>query len=191
MSKIVAFNMVSANGIFERGPWGIDWHRVDAEFNDFANRQLDSLDTLLFGRVTYEGMAGYWSSAEAIARDPEVAQRMNAKPKIVFSRTLEKAAWQNTRIARDAAAEVAQLRATPGGEAAIFGSSDLVVGLSDLRLIDEYRTMIAAVAIGDGRPYLHGLTRDLGLRLLDVRRFGNGNVLLSYAPEAVAGTPRA
>jgi dihydrofolate reductase len=53
MSKIVVFNMVSVNGYFERGPWGLDWHRVDSEFNDFAIRQLDSLDTLLFGRATY------------------------------------------------------------------------------------------------------------------------------------------
>ncbi len=175
--------MVSANGYFERGPWGLDWHRVDAEFNDFAIRQLDSLDALLFGRITYEGMASYWPTADAIARDPEVAGRMNAKQKIVFSRTLETATWQNTRIARDAASEVARLKEGPGRDAVIFGSSDLAVGLSDLGLIDEYRLMVAAVALGEGRPFLRGLRRDLSLKLLDVRRFGNGNVLLSYARE--------
>lgn len=66
--------MISANGLFERGPWGLDWHRLDAEFNDFAIRQLDSLDTLLFGRITYEGMASYCpprTRSQAIQRSPD------------------------------------------------------------------------------------------------------------------------
>ena len=176
--------MISANGFYERGPWEIDWHVVDEEFNDFAVQQLDSVGTLLFGRKTYEGMARYWPMPEAIAEDPDVARRMNATRKVVFSRTLERAEWENTRVARDAAAEVSRLKAAGGKDAIIFGSSDLAVSLSEGRLIDEYRLMVAPVALGAGKPLLEGLPRDLGLKLVGVRKFGSGNVLLTYEPSA-------
>src|SRR6266571_6358903 len=103
--------MVSLDGFFA-GPRGeFDWPLVDEGFNQFAIAQLDSVDTLLFGRVTYEGMASYWPTPEAIASDPAVARRMNELPKIVFSRTLDRAEWSNTRIARgDLAEAIAALK---------------------------------------------------------------------------------
>ena len=82
--------MVSLDGYVE-GPKGeLDWHNVDEEFNEFAIDQLNSVDVLLFGRVTYQMMESYWPTQEAIKNDPFVAGHMNTKPKIVFSRTLEK-----------------------------------------------------------------------------------------------------
>ena len=91
--RVLFFMMVSANGFYERARWEIDWHVTDAEFNDFAIAQLDSADTLLFGRVTYEGMASYWPTPEAREGDPAVADRMNTVPKVVLSTTLDKADW--------------------------------------------------------------------------------------------------
>ncbi len=68
---IAAFIMISLDGFFEGDrPWEIDWHTVDEEFNDFAARQLDEFDTLVFGRLTYEGMAKYWPSEDAISLIP-------------------------------------------------------------------------------------------------------------------------
>ena len=99
MRKIFVSEMVSVDGFFA-GPNGeIDWHNVDAEFNEYAIDMLDSVDLLMFGRVTYELMAAYWPSPEAIRDDPRVAARMNALPKLVFSRTLDRAAWANTGLA--------------------------------------------------------------------------------------------
>ena len=101
---IASFIMVSLDGFFEGDkPWDIDWHRTDEEFNEFAAEQLAAFDGLVFGRATYEGMAQYWSSEEAIRTDPEVASRMNAAAKIVVSRSLAEPEpeWHNTRVLKD------------------------------------------------------------------------------------------
>ena len=180
MKKLLFFMMTTANGLYERGPWEIDWHNTDDEFNDFAIEQLERMDTLVFGRKTYEGMVGYWPTPEAIASDPIVAGKMNGLPKIVVSKTLERADWSNTRVVRDPAA-IAALKREPGKDALLIGSSDLAVSLGALGLIDEYRIMVNPIALGNGKPVLQGLTADLKLTLLRTRTFKNGNVLLAYA----------
>src|SRR5215475_12796140 len=97
MRKLFSFNMMTLDGFFEGAtPWDISWHNVDDEFNEFAIEQMETIGTLLFGRVTYEGMANYWPSPEALTNDPVVAGLMNSIPKIVFSKTLDKVEWNNT-----------------------------------------------------------------------------------------------
>jgi len=181
MKKLYFFMMTTANGLYERGPWEIDWHNTDEEFNEFAIEQLGLMDTLVFGRRTYEGMVGYWPTPEAIASDPIVAGKMNGLPKVVVSKTLERADWSNTRVVRDPEA-IAALKREPGKDALLIGSSDLATSLGALGLIDEYRIMVNPIALGNGKPVLAGLTSDLKLTLLRTRTFKNGNVLLTYAP---------
>lgn len=180
MKKLYFFMMTTANGLYERGPWQIDWHNTDEEFNDFAIEQLDRMDTLVFGRKTYEGMVGYWTTPEAIEADPIVAGKMNGMAKVVVSKTLARADWSNTRVVRDPEA-IAALKREPGKDALLIGSSDLAVSLGALGLIDEYRIMVNPIALGNGKPVLQGLAADLKLRLLRTRTFTNGNVLLTYA----------
>ena len=180
MKKLYFFMMTTANGFYERGPWEIDWHNTDDEFNEFAIEQLDRMDTLVFGRKTYEGMVAYWPTPETIASDPIVAAKMNGLPKVVVSKTLERADWSNTRVVREPAA-IAALKREPGEDALLIGSSDLAVSLSALGLIDEYRIMVNPIALGNGKPVLQGLNADLKLKLLRTRTFKNGNVLLTYA----------
>jgi dihydrofolate reductase len=186
MRKLYFFMMITVNGFYERGPWEIDWHNTDEEFNEFAIEQLGMMDTLIFGRKTYDGMSRYWPTDEAITSDPIVAGKMNGLPKIVVSRTLERAEWTNTRVLRDPA-ELGALRREPGRDLLLIGSSDLASCLAPLGLIDEYRLMLNPLALVDGKPVLKGLTADLRLRLLGTRTFKNGNVLLRYAPEPAAG----
>ena len=181
MRKLFFFMMITVNGLYERGPWGIDWHNTDDEFNEFAIAQLDLMGTLVFGRRTYEGMVGYWPTPEAIASDPVVAAKMNRLPKIVVSRTLERASWSNTRVIKDPA-EIAALKAEPGKDILLIGSSDLATSLATLGLIDEYRLIVNPIAFGEGKPVLKGLRADLSLKLEQTRTFKNGNVLLSYVP---------
>jgi dihydrofolate reductase len=130
MRKILAFLVVTVDGYYE-GPNGeFDWPVVDEEFNEFGLQQLEQVDTLLFGRVTYEGMASYWPTPAAEQDDPGVAAKMNTLPKLVVSRTLDKADWANTRIlGDDVAAELTRLKQQPGKDIAIFGSSEPVVSL--------------------------------------------------------------
>jgi dihydrofolate reductase len=181
MKKLLFFMMTTANGLYERGPWEIDWHNTDEEFNEFAIEQLGQMDTLVFGRKTYEGMVRYWPTPEAIASDPIVAGKMNGLSKIVVSKTLDRADWSNTRVVRDLDA-IATLKGEQGKHALLLGSSDLATGLAARGLIDEFRLMVNPIALGTGKPVLQGLGSDLGLELLRTRTFRNGNVLLCYAP---------
>jgi dihydrofolate reductase len=108
--RVLFFMMVTANGLYERGPWEIGWHHVDDEFDAFALAQLESVGTLVFGRVTYEGMAAYWPTPAARADSPAITELMNALPKLVVSGTLDRAAWNNTGVVRgDVAGAIAKL----------------------------------------------------------------------------------
>jgi dihydrofolate reductase len=182
MGKVISFNLMTLDGFFA-GPHGeIDWHRVDDEFNEFAIEQLDTVGTLLFGRVTYELMVAYWPTPAALADDPLVADRMNRLPKIVASRTLSKVAWANTTLVREnIEGEVARARQS-GKDMFLFGSADLAATLSRHGLIDEYRVIINPVVLGSGQPLFKDVEERLDLRLLRTRTFRNGNVLLYYEP---------
>jgi dihydrofolate reductase len=176
--------MVTLDGFFEGSGREIDWHVVDEEFNGFANAQLDSVDVLLFGRVTYELMAAYWPTPAAAADDPITAANMNRLPKIVFSRTLASVAWQNTRLVKtNIAEEIAKLKNEPGKDLIVFGSSDLAVSLMEHGLIDEFRIMVNPVILGGGKSLFKGIMKRRNLKLLKTKVFGSGNVLLYYRPD--------
>jgi dihydrofolate reductase len=183
MRKVILFDMATLDGFFA-GPNGeIDWHRVDEEFNEFAIAQLDSADGLLFGRVTYQGMASYWPTDMARTNDPIVAGKMNTLPKIVFSRTLDKVEWNNTRLVKgNVEEEISKLKQQPGQDWLLFGSADLASTLTNLGLIDEYRIMVNPVVLGSGQPLFKGMKEKLNLKLTSAKTFRNGNVLLCYQP---------
>jgi dihydrofolate reductase len=157
---------------------------VDEEFNEFAIQQINTVDVLLFGRVTYELMAGYWPTPEAIVNDPIIAERMNNLPKIVFSKTLAAVTWQNTRlVAENAAEEIARLKGQPGKDLIIFGSSDLAVTLIERDLIDEFRIIVNPVVLGSGKLLFNGIQHPYHLELIGTKTFRSGNVLLYYQPD--------
>lgn len=183
MRKLFLFNMVTLDGFFEGPNQDISWHNVDEEFNEFAIQQLGEVDTLLFGRVTYQGMASYWPTESAKKNDPVVAEMMNGMPKYVFSTTLETVDWHNSRLLKGNAVEqVVEMKQQLGKDIAIFGSSNLAVTLAEENLIDEYRIIINPVVLGHGTSLLRGITDRLDLTLLNTRVFKSGNVLLYYAP---------
>ena len=157
MRKIFAFMMTTLDGYYEGPNQEFDFWVVDDEFNEFSVEQLDEVDTLLFGRVTYEGMAAYWPTPAAAQDDPRVASMMNGLSKIVVSRSLDK-------------------------DIAILGSSDLTVSLLHMGLVDELRIMVNPVVLGDGRSVFRTAGERLSLKLLKSRPFNSGNVLLYYEP---------
>jgi dihydrofolate reductase len=191
MRKVIFQMLTTLDGFFEGPNREIDWHHMDEELNDFAIEFLNSVDVLLFGRVTYELMAGYWPTPAATTNDPIVAGKMNSLPKVVFSRTLERADWQNTRLVKGSVAEeVARLKGQPGKDLAIFGSSDLALTLIQHGLIDEYRIIVNPVVLGNGKPLFKGINNKLNLKLLKARTFGSGNVMLFYEPDKKPQRPQ-
>lgn len=185
MKKIFSFMVSSVDGYYEGPNQEFDWPVVDEEFNRFSIEQLDEVDTLLFGRVTYQGMAAYWPTQAAREDDPEVAARMNGISKIVVSRSLDKAEWANTRLIRDdITEELRKLKQQPGKDIAIFGSSNLTVGLLDLELVDELRVMVSPIVLGAGKSLFGTAENRIALKLLKTKPFNSGNLLLYYQPTA-------
>jgi dihydrofolate reductase len=183
MRKLTVFNLMTLDGYIAGQGGDISWHNVDEEFQELADAASNSGNTLLFGRVTYELMAGFWPTPEAIRTDPIVAAGMNKAEKIVFSRTLQQADWNNTRLVKDdMLAEVRRLKQGAGKDLTVLGSGSIVAQLAEEGLIDEYQVLLNPVVIGKGKTMFEGLTHKLASKLVRTRIFGNGNVLLTYAP---------
>ena len=181
MRKVIFFNLTSLDGYFEGPDRDITWHNADEEFNEFAIQQTGEFGALLFGRVTYELMASYWPTEAAKRDDKIIAGLMNSLPKIVFSKTLEKADWENTKLVKDNfVKEVQELKQQPGKDVAIFGSSDLAVTLIEHNLIDEFRIIVNPIVLGEGKPILQGIKTRLSLKLIKSQTFKSGNILLYY-----------
>jgi dihydrofolate reductase len=183
MRKLIVFNLMTLDGYFAGQDGDISWHNVDEEFNKYAIEKVKAGNTLLFGRVTYELMAGYWPTPEAIKNDPIVAERMNNLPKIVFSRTLDQVHWNNTRLVKgDMLSEIRKMKQESGNDMTILGSGSIVSQLAPQGLIDEFQVMLNPVVLGKGKTMFQGIQDKLALRLTKTRVFYNGNVLLHYEP---------
>jgi dihydrofolate reductase len=157
---------------------------VDPDFDRYASAMLASIDGVLLGRRTYELFAGYWPSATG----PD-ADRLNELPKIVFSRTLDKVDWQNSRLVRgNVAEEVQTLKQQPGKDLALFGSADLAASFMRLGLIDEYRVLITPVVLGSGTPMFKHTGDRTELQLVKATPWSSGIVALYYQPEPAAGS---
>lgn len=185
MARLVVFNQVSLDGYFA-GPGGdLRWAHGewDPEFQEFVEGNAKGGGTLVFGRVTYEMMAGFWPTPMARERDPVVARRMNALPKIVFSRTLRRADWTNTRLVkRGLLAEIRRLKQARGRGLTILGSGRLVAQLAQAGLVDEFVLVLCPVVLGGGRTLFEGVRPPRPLRLVKSRAFANGKVVLFYRP---------
>ena len=181
LGKIGVFENVSVDGYFA-GPNGeIDWFVGDEESAQYAKDQSNPTNTILFGRVTYELMASYWPTEDAMRNDPIVAEIMNNLPKIVFSRTLEKVEWHNTRLVKDnIEEEIKKMKNQPGKDMVILGSGSIVSAFAQRGLIDEYSFMVNPIILGRGRSIFQGIKDRLNLKLMETRKFKSGNVLLHY-----------
>ena len=140
---------------------------------------------LVFGRTTYEMMASFWPTPAAAEQFPVVAKQMNSLPKIVFSKTLKKASWNNTRQVRgDLVAEVRRMKNEPGEQMVILGSGSIVSQLAQADLIDEYQLLAVPIVLGEGRTMFEGSKKTLNLALAKTRTFRNGRVFSVYVPKA-------
>lgn len=185
MRKIILFMHLSLDG-FTAGPkQEMDWITVDDEiFNDVLDLQRTA-DTALFGGVLFREMADYWPS---VAVNPssskgelEHAHWLNHSPKIVFSKTLQKADWNNSKIVRDEIpAEIQKLKAESGRDILLFGGAEFARALMRLGLIDEYRINVNPVVLGGGKPLFKDAGEMTHLKLLEARTFSSGVVGLRY-----------
>jgi dihydrofolate reductase len=180
MRKLIMWNIISLDGYFEGNQnWDLPFHNVvwGQELEALSIEQLHSADYLVFGRVTYEGMAAHWTKAEG-----EIADLMNKIPKIVFSKTLESADWNNTILIKEnASAEIKKIKEQGGRDMYVFGSAHLSETFVNDNLFDEYRIGIAPVILGSGRPLFRQGVSSKNLSLVSTQQLLTGCVVLKYA----------
>jgi dihydrofolate reductase len=186
MHKLIVFNHISLDGYFTDAKNDMSFAnnvRPDAEWEAFVAGNASGGGTLVFGRITYEMMASFWPTPAAEERMPFVAHQMNAFKKVVFSRTLDMAEWNNTRLVKsDLIGEVRRMKQAPGEDMVIFGSGSIISQLAPEGLIDEYQIVVNPVVLGGGRSMFEGIKGKLPLKLKKTRSFQNGNILVCYEP---------
>jgi dihydrofolate reductase len=181
MRKIIVSEMISLDGFFENKNKEPDWHTVSEDFFEYSRELLNSVDVLLFGRITYQMMESFWP--DAVNEDTVITHKMNHLDKIVFTKTLKKAEWNNSEIAKGNLKEnVLKLKKQPGKDIAIFGSGSIVNELTALHLIDEYRLAINPVILGNGNPLFKSFHDKINLELLQTKTLDSGVVILYYKP---------
>ncbi len=185
MRKLIMWNVITLDGFFEgTHNWDLSFHNLiwGDELERLSIEQLKAADYLVFGRVTYEGMAEYWMKAEGETAELEVAKLMNSLPKLVFSKSLKSAEWNNTTIIRENPSDaIRKLKEEGGKDMYVFGSANLSETFINDNLFDEYRIGIVPVILGSGRPLFKQGVSSKNLSLVSTQQLMTGGVILKYS----------
>lgn len=178
---------MTIDGFFAGVDNDLGWEIRDEEIARYVGKTSDSIDTILFGRVTYDLMASYWPTSMAAENEPALFTKfMNDTPKIVFSRSLKKPSWKNTRVIDKIDKEqILKMKKQSGRDMIIFGSGSVVSALSKYGLIDEYLFLVNPVVLGKGRSLFNGAGNNMNLKLEEIKAFSNGVVLHHYTLNGV------
>lgn len=180
MRKLIMWNIITLDGYFEGDRnWDLSSHEViwGPELEKLSLDQLHAADYLVFGRVTYEGMAAHWTKATGA-----IADLMNNIPKLVFSKTLKSADWNNSRLLRENGTdEIRKLKQEGGKDMYAFGSANLSETLIKEDLYDEYRIGISPIILGGGRPLFRPGISSKTLSLVSAQPLSTGGVVIKYA----------
>lgn len=179
MRKLIMWNIITLDGYFEGNKnWDLPFHEViwGRELEKMSIEQLHAADFLVFGRVTYEGMAAWWKTATG-----EIADLMNKIPKLVFSRTLQSVDWNNSTLVKgNASAEISKIKTQGNKDMYVFGSAILSETFINDNLFDEYRIGIAPVILGSGRHLFSNGISSINLALDSTQQLSNGGVVIKY-----------
>jgi dihydrofolate reductase len=176
MRKLVESTLVSLDGVIEAPE---RWAIFDEEATQRSMQELDDYDAFVMGRVTYELFRENWGAGG----NPYV-DRIGAMPKYVASRSLDDVTWNATLLGPDIVAAIQDLKSQSGRDLIKYGNSRLDATLFGARLVDELRVWIMPVVVGSGQRIFEGVEpSSLNLTLTDVRKLGNGSVILTYIPE--------
>jgi len=189
--RIITWAAISLDGYME-GPAGegdLGWLMpyVEDSLPDNSAMLAAEIDTILLGRVTYEGFSRYWPY-----REGEFADLMNAPPKLVFTRRgavgdISWGPYDNARLVeRDPEEMLRSLKKEDGRDLVVLASGGLVSSLLGSGLVDELRLIVCPVVVGGGKPYFRNIAGPVGLELVDVKGYPRGSARLTYRPASRA-----
>jgi dihydrofolate reductase len=193
------FNRVSAEGFFSTPDGKLDWVVPEPAIDKAAAEGLSDTGTIMFGRRTYQMFESFWPHAlddADTAKDPHNAGRrtpelgamakwINNATKLVFSKSLKKVTWKNSRLFHELdPREIETMKNQPGTDIMIFGSGSIVSQLTEHGLIDEYQFIVGPILIGSGKPLFSGVSKSLKLKLEEATKYPSGNVKLRYTRQS-------
>jgi dihydrofolate reductase len=187
MRRIVTTTWITLDGFIAGPDNAMDWVMVDQDMGQYEDAIVSAADTLLLGRVTYESFAGSWprvpDNPDASEGEREYARKLNALRKVVFSKTLPSADWNNSTLLREIEpAEIEKMKQEPGRDMLIYGSASVVRALINHGLIDEYQLLVHPVILGAGKPLFQDITEKQSLELVKTKPFPSGVMGLYYRP---------
>lgn len=187
MRKIIVLSYLTLDGFTAAKDGGSKWIVWDEGLDDYYIETQRAADAIIFGRTTFESLKDFWSTDKSKNENAELIEFINAAKKYVFSKSLDKADWNNSEIVRDITREeIQKLKTQAGKNILIIGSGSIASQLQNLNLIDEYRFVSLPVALGEGKPYFTNLDDKLDLRLIETKNFKSGSVLHRYEPRTFA-----
>ena len=197
--RIVMFNRVSADGYFAAPDGNLNWVVPDPEVDRAGAEGIPQTDTIMFGRKTYQMFERFWPNVGKGSTPPSdphspgrqspellnFAKVLNESPKIVFSRTLESADWEHSKLVREIdPAGIRAMKRESGKDIIIFGSGEIVSALTRHGLIDEYHFVVCPVLLGGGKTLLNDVRKPTNVKLVQSKTFPSGNVSLRYEHSA-------
>ncbi|WP_309745165.1 dihydrofolate reductase family protein [Chamaesiphon sp. OTE_20_metabat_361] len=187
MRKLKLQMQITIDGFVAGANGEMDWMVFDwdDEMKNYVNEITEPVDCIILGRKLAQGFIPSWTSRIANLETADAfAHKMVDTPKIVFSKTLEKAEWENTKLAKgNTMQEIAQLKKQSGKDIIVYGGGSFVSFLIMERLIDEYNLFVNPVALGKGMTIFNDLENKLNLTLVKNKAFDCGIILLCYEPK--------
>lgn len=183
MRKIIACEWLSLDGFFSGINGETDWFYWDKEIESYFKNFQRGIDTLLFGRVTYDIMKAYWPTDAAASEDPSITSHLNDSKKIVYSKAGVGADWNNTEVKQAIVpGEIITLKQEAGKDIVIYGSGSIISQLTSLGMIDEYLLAMNPMILGKGKPLFQQQEKPLHWQLTESHSFTNGLIILRYKP---------
>jgi dihydrofolate reductase len=186
MRKVILQIDITLDGFVAGRDDDHSWVKSDPEMNREGSELLDTVDTILLGRVAYEQFASFWPTAtfDASTTEYKIARQLNEATKIVFSKTLEHAewgTWNNAKVIHgNIPEEIAKMKALPGKNLLLYAGADIASTFIRSNLIDEYRIRVHPVILGQGKSLFQGIEERINLKLVRTQPYQNGAVLMEY-----------
>lgn len=180
MRKVILCVAVTFDGYIEGLNKEIDWLSFTEETGKVLNRFLDSIDTVLYGRTSYEMWGTYSPNEDSAEFEKHFYERLNKMTKYVFSSTKNTFDGNPVVVQSGIENKMQQLKQQPGKDIWLYGGSKLITTFMNLDLVDEFKLAVYPVILGAGTPLFKDIDHRVNLQLSDVKAGEGGVMEITY-----------